>query len=112
MVMGNQKEFGDKLRRQFGMIQGKVLGKLVIGKIQDTIVQHPIENIAVPSDLKLFELMKWTEWLIKELPENIKNELDVALTPVKYHQSALGSNKHHIQCFHILQVLFCLQFMF
>ena len=52
-------------------------------------MQHPIEEIAVPSDLKSFELMKWTEWLIKELPENIKNELQVALTPVKYHQSAL-----------------------
>ena len=72
MVMGNQKELGDKLRRQFGMIQGKVLGKLVIGKIQDTIAQNLIEEIAVPSDLKSFELMKWTEWLIKEMFEILK----------------------------------------
>ena len=57
MVMGNQKEFGDKLRRQFGMIQGKVLGKLVIGKIQDTIAQHLIEEIAVPSNLKLYKFI-------------------------------------------------------
>ena len=45
MVMGNQKKFEDKLRRQFGMIQGKVLGKLVIGKIQDTIAQHLIKRL-------------------------------------------------------------------
>ena len=99
MVMGNQKEFGDKLRRLFGMIQGKVLGKLVIGKIQDRIVQHPIDTEEVPADLKSFELMKWTEWLINDLPENVKNDLKVALTPVKYHQNALGSNSHHMPLF-------------